>query len=190
MKHRGTQRLETERLILRPFEIRDAEAMFRNWAGDPMVTRFLTWPPHTDARASGYVLSEWVPAYARPDFYQWAIVLKTMGEPIGSLSVVRLDERVDECELGWCIGRDWWGQGITTEAGEAVLRFLFGEVGAQRVAARHATNNPGSGRVMQKLGMRREGVLRRAGRSNQGIEDLVQYSILAEEYRAGKSSDP
>ena len=100
MKHQGTRRLETERLLLRPFALSDAEAMYRNWASDPRVTEYLTWPAHPDPAASRRVLADWVQSYARPDTYQWAVVLKALGEPIGSLSVVRMDEAVDEVELG------------------------------------------------------------------------------------------
>ena len=75
MRHCGTQRMESERLILRPFSVDDAGAMYKNWAADPEVTKFLTWPPHEDADASKAVLTEWVDSYAKKDFYQWAIVL-------------------------------------------------------------------------------------------------------------------
>ena len=183
MNHGGTARLETERLILRPFHVSDAGAMFRNWAGDPEVTAFLTWPTHVSEEASRQVLEAWVKNNERPDNYQWAVELKAIGEPIGSLSVVRINHDIDEMELGWCIGHAWWGQGIMPEAGRAALKSLFEEVGVNRVAARHAVNNPKSGRVMQKLGMTFEGVLRQASRSNQGIEDVAQYSILASEYQ-------
>ena len=189
MQHQGTRRLETERLILRRFAVEDAGAMFRNWACDAQVTKFLTWPAHIGADISRWVLMDWTGRYEKPEYYQWAIELKAIGEPIGSISVVRMEEQVDECELGWCIGRPWWGQGIVAEAGAAVLRFLFEEVKANRVAARHAVENPNSGRVMQKLGMVKEGVLRQAGRSNQGLEDLVQYSMLASEYFAARAAD-
>ena len=183
MKHQGTRRFETERLLLRPFETGDAEAMFRNWASDPAVTEYLTWPAHADVEETRAVLSCWVRDYENPEVYQWAVVPKALGEPIGSLSVVRIDEKVDAVELGWCIGRPWWGQGLMPEAAARVLRYLIAEVGANRVAARHAAGNPKSGRVMQKLGMSLEGVLRQADRSNHGIEDMVCYSILASEYR-------
>lgn len=182
MENRGTVRLETPRLILRRFDISDAPAMFRNWAGDPAVTEFLTWPTHTGADISRCVLAEWAGRYAEPDFYQWAIELKAIAEPVGSISVVRMNQDIGECELGWCIGSAWWGQGIVPEAAACVLRFLFRDVGAARVAARHAVGNEKSGRVMQKLGMVKEGVLRRADMCNLGIVDAVVYAMLAEEY--------
>ena len=185
MEHKGTQALKTARLLLRPFRMSDAAAMFKNWASDPEVTRFLTWPPHTGADISRWVLSEWIGSYARADWYQWAVVPRALEEPIGSISVVRMDEAVGSCDLGWCIGKAWWGQGFMPEAGAAVLRFLFEEVKANRVVGVHALDNPKSGRVMQKLGMVREGVLRQAGISNHGIQDDVVYSMLAEEYRGG-----
>ena len=182
MKHGGTVRLETERLILRRFTVHDAGAMYRNWASDPEVTTYMTWPPHPSVDVTRQLLTLWVSDYEKPDSYQWAIELRSLGEPVGSISVVRQNGDIDEMELGWCVGSRWWGRGIMPEAARAVMKYLFESVGVNRLAARHAVDNPKSGRVMQKLGMTREGVLRQAGRSNQGIEDMVQYSILASEY--------
>ncbi|MDR1060126.1 MAG: GNAT family N-acetyltransferase, partial [Clostridiales bacterium] len=92
--HKGTATLETERLTLRRFAPGDAGAMFRNWASDPDVTEFLTWPPHASVAASAQILSEWAAGYARPDCYNWAIALRQGGgEPIGSISVTETDEK-------------------------------------------------------------------------------------------------
>ena len=76
MRHYGTQLLETERLILRRFEIGDAEAMYKNWASDFDVTKYLTWPVHTSIDVSKAVLEEWITSYSKNNYYQWAIVLK------------------------------------------------------------------------------------------------------------------
>ena len=76
MKHCGTQTLETKRLILRRFTVRDADAMYTNWASDPEVTRYLTWPAHAGVETSRAVLADWTAAYAQESCYQWAIVLK------------------------------------------------------------------------------------------------------------------
>ncbi len=181
----GTKRIETHRLILRPFRVEDAPAMFRNWASDPAVTEFLTWPPHASEDDTAALLTRWVKETAENPFYfQWAIELKTIGEPIGSISVVHVNEAVESAEIGWCIGKQWWGRGIMPEAGAAIFAFLFDEVGLNRVAARHDVRNPKSGRVMQKLGMTHEGVLRQAGRCNAGLVDEAVYSILRSEYAA------
>ena len=183
MDHKGTVFLETERLILRSFVMEDAEVMYRNWASDDEVTKFLTWPTHTDIEVSKAVLSTWIADYEKPDFYQWAIELKEIGEVIGSISVVRINEKVASAELGYCIGTKWWGRGIMPEAGKEVVRYLFEEVGFDRIAAVHAKDNLKSGRVMQKIGMTYEGTRRQAGFCNQGVIDEVWYSILKNEYR-------
>ena len=132
MDHRGTKVLETERLLLRPFRTEDAEAMFRNWASDPEVTRFLTWPPHASPELTRSLTAQWAEAAGDRRVYQWAIVSKAQGEPIGSLSVVRIDEGTESMELGYCIGKRWWGQGLMTEAVRTVVAYLFAEVGALR----------------------------------------------------------
>jgi len=182
MKHLGTQTLTTERLILRPFTLEDAPAMYRNWASDPEVTRYLTWPVHASEDVSRAILSEWIPQYAKPDRYEWAIVLKELGEPIGSMGVVKVDEAIQAGHMGYCIGKRWWRQGITSEALAAVIRFLFEDVGVNRVEARHDPRNPNSGRVMAHCGMQKEGTMRQADRNNLGICDFTLYAILAEDY--------
>lgn len=182
MEHKGTMRIETRRLILRPFASGDGDAMFRNWANDPQVTRYLTWQPHGSIEVSRELAAHWAEESARPDFYQWAIVPKTLNEPIGSISVVHMNEPLASAELGYCIGKAWWGQGLTAEALRAVLEYLVREVGLQKVSAMHDIHNPNSGKVMRKAGMRQEGVLRRGGRNTSDpCCDLAVYSILAEE---------
>ena len=184
MNHKGTVTIETERLTLRRFCAADAEPMFRNWANSDKVTHFLTWPPHANVDDSRAILAEWIASYERPDFYQWAIVPRELGEPIGSISVVKMDERVDAVEIGYCIGEPWWRQGITSEALRALIAFFFEEVGVRRICAEHDTRNPNSGRVMLSAGMTYEGTLRQADISNAGIGDLCVYSILASEWQA------
>lgn len=178
MKHCGTQTIETQRLILRRMCCADAEAMYRNWASDPEVTRFLTWPAHESAASSEKLLAIWEQNYENMDFYQWGIELKALGEVIGSISVVGRNEATEAASIGYCIGKRWWHQGITSEALAAVIAFLFREVGCNRIEAQHDTCNPHSGDVMKKCGMLFEGVLRSAGRNNQGICDLAQYAVL------------
>lgn len=180
MQHQGTQVLHTSRLTLRPFTAEDGKAMFANWASDPEVTRFLTWPTHQTVEVSSYVAGSWAEHTGEKSYYQWAIVPENGGEPIGSIGVVRQEEATLTAEIGYCIGRKWWHQGIMTEAAQAVISFLIEKVGFQRVEAQHDVNNPHSGAVMQKCGMTFEGIHRRAGKNNQGICDVAMYAILAE----------
>lgn len=184
MKHVGTMQLETERLILRPFRMEDAQAMFDNWASDPEVTKYLTWPTHTSLAVTQKVLKEWVDGYEHPDHYNWAITVKSGDDnPIGNISVIHLHENVDAGEIGYCMGKAWWGSGIMTESLRMVIDHLFENVGLNRICARHDPRNVASGRVMQKGGMTYEGTLRQVDRNNVGICDAAYYSILAEEWK-------
>ena len=178
MNKTGTQTLETHRLILRPFKIEDAEDMFNNWASDPEVTRFLTWPAHSSVDITRMILNDWISHYDDGDFFQWAIVLKETGSVIGNIAVVRLQEAIEEAEIGYCMGKAFWGRGIMPEALRAVMDYLFDTVGLNRIFAGHDVNNPKSGRVMVKAGMTKEGVRRGGGINNQGICDVCIYSIL------------
>lgn len=181
MKHIGTQTIETPRLLLRRFTLEDAPAMYRNWASDPEVTKYLTWPTHESVTVSRQVLTDWVDQYENDTFYQWAIVLKEIGEPIGSISVVELDDRAELAHVGYCIGRNWWHRGMTSEAMKAVMDFLFDRVGVNRVESRHDPRNVYSGAVMRKCGMQYEGTLRQSDWNNQGICDASWYALLAQE---------
>ena len=177
MNKTGTQRIETHRLILRRFIREDAEDMFSNWASDPEVTRFLTWPAHTSADISRMVLDDWISRYEDGGFFNWAIELKEHGGAIGNIAVVRLDEAVSAADIGYCLGRAFWGRGIMPEALRAVTDYLFDTVGVNRVTACHDANNPKSGRVMAKAGLKWEGVMRGAGKNNLGICDEVRYGL-------------
>lgn len=187
MKHQGTKTLETERLVLRRFRGTDAQAMFDNWANDPEVTRYLTWEPHKSVDVTRNVLSDWIRGYGRPSFYQWAICMRETDEPIGSISVVNCQKNIASFEIGYCIGRGWWRQGITSEALQAVIDYLFVEVGALRVCADHDSRNPNSGRVMRHCGMTYEGTLRQACHSNAGIGDMCVHAILRGEWEAQRA---
>ena len=182
MNHCGTQRLETDRLILRRYTIGDAQAMFQNWTSDPQVTKYLTWQTHSNPEITKKVMSDWIGRYDSSDYYHWAIVLKENGdEPIGDIAAVKLEEAAEKAEIGYCLGRKWWHRGITSEALAAVMEFLFDTVGVNRIEARHDPNNPNSGKVMRKCGMKYEGTLRCSDRNNQGICDASYYALLRSE---------
>lgn len=179
LEHKGTKELETKRLILRRAVPEDALPMYENWASDPEVTKFLTWPAHSSPEVSRMMAESWVKGCEQQDFYQWMIVHKELNQPIGSISVVDMDAKAEMAELGYCIGRPWWHQGIMSEAVQAVIDFLFREVGFWRIEAKHDVNNPHSGGVMRKCGMEFAGILPCGGRNNQGICDMACYYILA-----------
>lgn len=176
-EHIGTQLIKTERLILRRALMQDAVDMFQNWANDPQVTKYLTWPPHKELQVTKNIIKQWIQNYDAPDYYQWMIVPKDSNAPIGSVSVVRYDSDSDTAEIGYCIGKKWWNQGFTTEALQAVIRYLFEKAKISSIEARHDINNPASGAVMRKCGMTLQEIAPNTGRNNQGICDLAVYTI-------------
>jgi ribosomal-protein-alanine N-acetyltransferase len=182
MEHLGTKKLESERLVLRQFTINDAELVYNNWTNDNDVTKYLTWKSHENIDITKDVLKNWISNYAKENFYQWAIVLKEINEPIGSISVVKQDDEIRMVHIGYCIGKKWWHRGITSEALEIIIRYFFEDVGVNRLESRHDPRNQNSGKVMEKCGMKYEGTMRRADKNNQGICDYSEYGIIAEEY--------
>jgi len=187
MNHTGTFKIETKRLLLRQFTESDASAAFNNWTSDEKVTEFLRWPTHKSIEITESILKEWINFYKNKDFYQWAIVFKEYGdEPIGTISVVDKNERLNIVHIGYCIGSKWWNQDITSEAFSGIIPFLFDEVRVNRIESQHDPNNPNSGKVMIKCGLKYEGTLRQADFSNKGIVDASMYSLLASEYYATK----
>lgn len=187
MDHKGTVRLETPRLILRPLTPDDVEPAFRNWTGDDKVTEFLTWPTARSVEEASVFILHCSGQYNNPEFYVWAIEPKDLAEPIGTISCVGMDERTGKLHIGYGIGSRWWKMGYTSEAFARVISFFFEEVGALRIEAMYDTANPNSGKVMKKCGLLYEGTQRKAVRNNRGIVDACLYAILAEDY-FGRSS--
>lgn len=182
MKNLGTVVLETERLILRPFTASDANDMYGNWASSDKVTKFLTWPTHQSVDISQMIINSWLDGYSNLSNYQWCMEYKENHQAIGSFGVVHMDENTQAVEIGYCIGEDYWNKGITSEAFERVIQFLFEEVECNRIYARHDVNNPNSGKVMIKSGLQYEGTLREAGKNNTGICDVAVYGVTKRMY--------
>lgn len=184
LNHTGTVRLETERLILRPTSITDAEQMYYNWASDPEVTKYLFWKPHDDIEVTKNVLAKWDKENERLDYYHWGIGLKETGQIIGTGGIVgSINEKHRSADLGYCMSRPYWGKGYTSEAVAAIIAYLFNTVGLNRITASHDTNNVGSGRVMQKCGMTFEGIQRQARYCvRRGFYDSACYAILKTDF--------
>lgn len=178
----GTQTITTKRLVLRKFTKDDAESAYRNYTYDPEVTKYLTWPAHANVDVTRSFMDYQCSLYADDLAFAWAITID--GEVIGSITVVSVDESTESCEIGYCIGKKWWNKGIMTEAFTVVIAYLFEKVGFNCIRAGHDVENPASGRVMAKCGLKPEGVLRaHLRRSDGAIVDVMCYSILRSEYR-------
>ncbi len=143
--------LETERLILRPWDEKDAEACFL-YASDSRVGPIAGWPAHQDIRETQRIIRDILSA---PETY--AVVLKESGCPIGSISLhfhSDLAREDDECELGYWLGVPYWGQGIMPEAGREMIRHAFEDLNVSRIWCGYFDGNGRSRRVQEKLGFR------------------------------------
>lgn len=142
---------ETERLILRPWREDDAESLYK-YASDPEVGPKAGWPPHTSVEDSRQIIRQ---VLSVPETY--AVCLKESGEAVGSVGLKMGDatdmtDRADECELGYWIGRPFWGQGLIPEASRELLRHAFEELNMQAVWCGYYDGNTKSRRVQDKLG--------------------------------------
>lgn len=181
MKNVGTQKIITDRLILRRFTLDDAENMFNNWANDPEVTKYLRWPPHLNIGVTTKLLDEWIGCYNDLAYYSWAIALRETDIVIGSIGIMGVSEVDESGEIGYCMGKKWWCKGLMTEALKAVISFSFEQSGFNRLEADHSVNNPASGRVMQKAGMTLEGIARQKYKANLGFQDCKVYSVIKDD---------
>jgi aspartyl-tRNA(Asn)/glutamyl-tRNA(Gln) amidotransferase subunit C len=170
--------LTTKRLTLRRFTIEDAEGIYYNWAGDPEVTKYLTWTAHKSVEESEEFIKNLKAGYEKDSYYMWAIELNETEQPIGCIGASGIQEEIDAVELAFFLGKDYWHQGYTTEALTEVVRFFFEEVGANRIWCTHDTENIYSGKVMQACGFTLEGICKKAGKTNNGIADIAIYAVL------------
>jgi RimJ/RimL family protein N-acetyltransferase len=143
--------LETKRLLLRPWRESDAQECFR-YASDPDVGPIAGWPPHTNIDTSRLIIKE---VLSVPETY--AIVLKETDLPIGCIALkmgkyTDLTDKKDECELGFWLGKPYWGQGIMPEASEEILRHGFEDLGMRKIWCGYYDGNNQSRRVQEKLG--------------------------------------
>lgn len=180
----GTPVLESERLLLRPYVLEDAQHMFDNWTSRPENVTYVTWPAHESVDFTRQLLEEWVASYDKPDFLHWVIAFKDQSDfVIGDISVIGMNPSAQSCELGYILSQDYWGQGLMTEALQTIIDFLFQKVNCNRISAIHATENPASGRVMEKAGMRYEGTFRQAVNLKGRLVDVSEYAILKEDIK-------
>lgn len=179
--------IETERLRLRKYAAEDAEAAFNELYSNDNVMRFSPTPTHSNISETREYIETVLKKYeTHPDTaFNWHIELKSSGELIGQIGLGETGYNVDikAVELGYDIGEKWRRQGYATEALAAVIKFFFEEVGVNRVWAFHDTENPNSGKVLQKCGLKYEGTLRQTHRNHLGDKrDIKLYGLLAEEY--------
>ncbi len=175
-------RIVTDRLVLRPLRKADAPALARAISDRRVIATTLAIPfPYTLKDAD-----EWIARQAEGlrtgKMVNFAVTLRTDGTLIGGIGFSSVSSAHRRAEIGYWIASRFWNQGYCTEAGRAALGYAFRVLKLQRVYATHFPRNPASGRVMQKVGMKREGFLRRHVCRRGRYEDLVSYAILASEF--------
>ena len=179
----GTITLETERLILRRFKLGDAEQMYNNWGTDPLTNRYLSWELHKSIDETRNIIQKWIEDYEQGR-YKWVVELKETHEAIGSISATSIRKEDLNCEIGYCYGSKYWGNGYATEALRRVIDFFLNECNLHLVEACYISGNPASGRVMEKAGMKKETVLkdRRINKDTKELNDLIIYSVTKDDW--------
>ena len=177
--------LETERLILRQFTKSDFAAV-HSYAGCAENIIYMPWGPNSEGQTQAFINMAIAKANETPCAnYQYAAVLKSTNKLIGASNLALSD---DSGEIGWILHRDFWKQGFGTEMGNEMLRLGFEELGLHRIFALCDAENYGSFRVMEKIGMRREGCFlegRPAHKlSDKKYSDEFIYAILNREWHA------
>lgn len=142
--------IETERLILRPLTVADAAAVLE-WAGDKRVSKFMSYTGYNDISTA----IEWLSSlHYEKNEWNWGFVLKKNGRLIGSGSIGEDKLMAGYWGIGYNIRHDCWNNGYTTEAMRAIIEFAHTQLGADKICSDHAVDNPASGRVMEKCGLR------------------------------------
>lgn len=174
-------KLRTERLLLRPFKLADAETT-ADLANAKEIARYTQNIPYPygidDARE---FISQHADAFREGKFVVLAITRSKDDALMGTIGLT-LDWEHDKAEMGYWIGLPYWNRGYCTEAARAVLAYGFDTLHLHRIQATHFQKNPASGRVMQKIGMKREGCLREAVKKWDEYVDLVYYGMLRPEW--------
>lgn len=186
MKHTDFQELETPRLRLRRLSMADLEDYYRHLGGSAAVTRYMLWKPHRDISESEASIRKTLRRYEAGACHRWAITEKVTGGLLGIIDLLPIPDTDDACSFAYMLREDSWGRGYGTESLRAVLSFAFEKLRVHTVTADHFAANPASGRVMEKAGMRRIGLVQEKYEKDGIRHDAIEYRITAEEWISTK----
>ncbi|MGX6977930.1 GNAT family N-acetyltransferase [Vagococcus elongatus] len=171
------QQMETNRLLLRPIRLEDAEDMYR-YASDEEVTKYVF-----DTHQSLQGTKEVIATYFLPNTLgKYAIVWKETGRMIGTIDINALDKNNKKAEIGYTLAQDFWGKGIMPEAAAKILWLIFNHLKLNVAYAIHDLDNPKSGRVMEKIGMKKVGIFPQHTIVKGKPSDMVFYALTKEDY--------
>lgn len=174
--------LESDRLMLRKMSLEDAPDLFE-YASDPEVAQYTTWHPHQSLKDSHIFLNSILEKYQTHESFNWGIIHKDDGKLIGTCGFVHWVRSHHYAEIGYALSRPYWGQGYMPEAVKAVLAFAFQETDLNRIEAECKLPNHASATVMEKVGMKYEGILRQQMLNKGRFHDMKLYAILREDWQ-------
>jgi len=180
--------LETPRLRLRKMRMRDAKDLYA-WMSDAEVAKYVLWDAHKSLSETRSYLRYIRGLYRRGMPSSWGLELRETGKVIGTIGVMSWFPDHRCAEVGYSLGRAWWHQGYAAEALEAVMDLLFDRAMLTRVEAQCDVRNPDSARVMEKCGMKREGILRQRIWNKGEAVDVMLYAALKSERRKESSGN-
>ena len=169
--------LETNRLLLRPVRRKDASDIY-SYASDPDVARYVLWEPHRSVAETRNYIRYIRMLYRRGLPSSWAVTLRETGQVIGTIGLMWYSDANSAAEIGYSFSKSFWNCGYATESLQAVIHSLFHSLPVNRLEAQHDCRNPASGRVMEKCGMKKEGILRQRIRNKGEFANTVLYAIL------------
>ncbi|MFD2044950.1 GNAT family N-acetyltransferase [Ornithinibacillus salinisoli] len=186
----GTPKIETDRLILRKLELKDAQNIFDNWLSDKRVADNRISPAHKKVSETMERVAKIVSEYDSKECCYWGIVQKGNRELIGEIDLYNFDIATNNCEVSYSLGYNWWNHGYGTEALRVVVEFAFKHMNIHKISAAHNVDNPASGKIMRKVGMQQEGVIRHMIRNAKNqYKDCVVCGILQEDYIKNTASE-
>ena len=164
----------------------DAGDMYSNWVTDPEVCRFWPWKPHKNIGETKAKLTEWIGEYSKPDYYHWIIELKDVSQAVGYIYFADVDDTYDSVSIHYALSRKYWNRGIMTEAVKRAMEFAFEDLGVRRIHSNHHVENPASGRVLRKSGMRYvKTEYKRVPECERISGDHLYYEMTSEERKRG-----
>ena len=176
--------LETQRLLLRPLTLHDAPALSRLAGRREIADTTISIPhPYAEEQARQWI-AETADLFPKGKSAVFAMQLKREGQLAGTIGLRDIDAEHSQAELGFWVAVECWGQGYATEAARAVVGFGFEQLGLNRIYAHHMVRNPASGRVLARIGMKQEGLLRQRVRKWEVFEDVVLMALLREGWAA------
>jgi [ribosomal protein S5]-alanine N-acetyltransferase len=176
--------LQTERLLLRPLTAEDAPTLARRAGRREIADTTISIPhPYSELQAKEWITGH-AELFAKGQGVVFGMELKRDGTLAGTIGLREIDTEHAQAELGFWVAVEYWGQGYATEAARAVVNFGFEQLGLNRIYAHHMVRNPGSGRVLTKIGMTQEGLLRQRVKKWGVFEDVVLLAALRCEWPA------